>query len=123
MGFVVVTDVFDWLEARIAVDDATLGGRRVERVERVLEGPGELVERVRGFDFVWRAIFALTVCYSAFIAEIFRAGIEAVGRGQVEAARSLGLSRWNCFRFVIFPQALRAAIVSGESLFDHLDLS
>lgn len=65
---------------------------------------------VRGFDFVWRAIFALTVCYSAFIAEIFRAGIEAVGRGQIEAARSLGLSRWNCFRFVIFPQALRTIL-------------
>jgi polar amino acid transport system permease protein len=65
---------------------------------------------VRGFDFVWRAIFALTVCYSAFIAEIFRAGIEAVGRGQIEAARSLGLSRWNCFRLVIFPQALRTIL-------------
>jgi polar amino acid transport system permease protein len=65
---------------------------------------------VRGFDFVWRAIFALTVCYSAFIAEIFRAGIEAVGRGQIEAARSLGLSRWHCFRHVIFPQALRTIL-------------
>ena len=65
---------------------------------------------VRGFDFVWRAIFALTVCYSAFIAEIFRAGIEAVNRGQLEAARSLGLSRWQCFRLVIFPQALRTIL-------------
>jgi len=65
---------------------------------------------VRGFDFVWRAIFALTVCYSAFIAEIFRAGIEAVGRGQVEAARSLGLSPWQCFRLVVFPQALRTIL-------------
>ncbi|NGP16927.1 amino acid ABC transporter permease [Devosia aurantiaca] len=65
---------------------------------------------VRGFDFVWRAIFALTVCYSAFIAEIFRAGIEAVDRGQIEAARSLGLSRWNCFRLVVFPQALRTIL-------------
>lgn len=65
---------------------------------------------VRGFDFVWRAIFALTVCYSAFIAEIFRAGIEAVARGQVEAARSLGLSRWHCFRLVVFPQALRTIL-------------
>ena len=65
---------------------------------------------VRGFDFVWRAIFALTVCYSAFIAEIFRAGIEAVGRGQIEAARSLGLSRWHCFRLIIFPQALRTIL-------------
>lgn len=65
---------------------------------------------VRGFDFVWRAIFALTICYSAFIAEIFRAGIEAVGRGQIEAARSLGLSRWHCFRHIIFPQALRTIL-------------
>ena len=65
---------------------------------------------VRGFDFVWRAIFALTVCYSAFIAEIFRAGIESVGSGQVEAARSLGLSRWHCFRFIVFPQALRTIL-------------
>jgi polar amino acid transport system permease protein len=62
---------------------------------------------VRAFDFVWRAIVALTVCYSAFIAEIFRAGIEAVDRGQVEAARALGLSPWRTFRFIVFPQALR----------------
>lgn len=65
---------------------------------------------VRGFDFVWRAIFALTICYSAFIAEIFRAGIEAVSRGQIEAARSLGLSRWHCFRLIVFPQALRTIL-------------
>ena len=65
---------------------------------------------VRQFDFVWRAILALTVCYSAFIAEIFRAGIEAVGRGQVEAARSLGLSRIQCFRLIIMPQALRTIL-------------
>lgn len=65
---------------------------------------------VRGFDFVWRAILALTICYSAFIAEIFRAGIEAVDRGQIEAARSLGLSRWKCFRLIIFPQALRTIL-------------
>ena len=62
---------------------------------------------VRQFDFVWRAILALTVCYSAFIAEIFRAGIESVDRGQIEAAHALGLSRWKCFRLVTFPQALR----------------
>ncbi len=65
---------------------------------------------IRDFDFVWRAILALTVCYSAFIAEIFRAGIEAVDRGQVEAARGLGLSRWNTFRFVVAPQALRTIL-------------
>lgn len=65
---------------------------------------------VRGFDFVWRAILALTICYSAFIAEIFRAGIEAVDRGQIEAARALGLSRWHCFRLIVFPQALRTIL-------------
>jgi polar amino acid transport system permease protein len=65
---------------------------------------------VRDFDFTWRAIFALTVCYSAFIAEIFRAGIEAVDRGQIEAARSLGLSPWRTFRFVVAPQALRTIL-------------
>src|SRR5690554_6430968 len=62
---------------------------------------------VRQFDFVWRAILALTICYSAFIAEIFRAGIESVDRGQIEAARALGFSRWKCFRLITFPQALR----------------
>lgn len=65
---------------------------------------------VRDFDFTLRAIVALTVCYSAFIAEIFRAGIEAVDRGQVEAARSLGLSPWQTFRFVVAPQALRTIL-------------
>ncbi len=65
---------------------------------------------VRDFDFTWRAIVALTVCYSAFIAEIFRAGIEAVGRGQIEAARSLGLSPWHTFRFIVAPQALRTIL-------------
>ncbi len=65
---------------------------------------------VRQFDFTWRAIIALTIGYSAFIAEIFRAGIEAVPRGQVEAARSLGLSRFATFRHVIAPQAFRTVL-------------
>lgn len=65
---------------------------------------------IRDFDFVWRAILALTICYSAFIAEIFRAGIESVDRGQVEAARALGFSRWHCFRLIVFPQALRTIL-------------
>jgi polar amino acid transport system permease protein len=62
---------------------------------------------VRGFDFTWRAIIALTISYSAFIAEIFRAGIEAVDRGQIEAAKALGLSRWQTFRLVVGPQAIK----------------
>ncbi len=65
---------------------------------------------IRELDFTWRAVFALTICYSAFIAEIFRAGIEAVDRGQVEAAKALGLSPWNTFRHIVAPQALRTIL-------------
>jgi polar amino acid transport system permease protein len=50
------------------------------------------------------------VCYAAFIAEILRAGIEAVDRGQVEAAKALGLSRWPTFRHIVGPQAVRIVL-------------
>ena len=62
---------------------------------------------VREVSLMWRAIIALTIAYSAFIAEVFRAGIQSVDKGQVEAAKALGLSRFQRFRFVIFPQGLR----------------
>jgi polar amino acid transport system permease protein len=65
---------------------------------------------VRNFELVWRAVIALTICYSAFLAEIFRAGIEAVPAGQVEAARALGLRPRAVFRHVVFPQALRTVL-------------
>lgn len=65
---------------------------------------------VRQFDFTWRAIIALMIAYSAFLAEIFRAGIEAVDKGQVEAARALGLKPWPIFRHIVAPQALRTIL-------------
>ena len=65
---------------------------------------------VRNFDFTWRAIMALTISYSAFLAEIFRAGIEAIPRGQVEAAQTLGLARGQTFRLVVLPQAIRIVL-------------
>jgi polar amino acid transport system permease protein len=65
---------------------------------------------VRDFDLAWRAILALTLGYSAFLSEIFRAGIEAVDRGQVEAAYALGLSRSKTFHFVVAPQAARTIL-------------
>jgi polar amino acid transport system permease protein len=65
---------------------------------------------VRDFDMTWRAITALLISYSAFIAEIFRAGIEAVPRGQVEAAESLGLKRRQVMRLIVLPQAVRIVI-------------
>jgi polar amino acid transport system permease protein len=62
---------------------------------------------VRNLNFVWRAILALTIGYSAFISEIFRAGIESVDKGQMEAAKALGMARWQAMRYVILPQAVR----------------
>lgn len=66
--------------------------------------------RTRDFSLLWRAIFALMIGYSAFIAEVFRAGIQSVGAGQTEAAKALGLSGWQRFRLVIFPQAIRTIL-------------
>lgn len=54
-----------------------------------------------------RAIIALAIIYGAYLAEIFRAGIQSIGRGQMEAARSLGMSYGQSMRYVILPQAIR----------------
>jgi len=55
-------------------------------------------------------LFGLVVYTGAFIAEIVRAGIQAISRGQVEAARSLGLTTGQTLRLIILPQALRVII-------------
>jgi len=59
---------------------------------------------------VVRGIVGISLGYAAYMAEIFRAGIEAVPKGQIEAARSMGLSGWQTARFVVLPQALRIVI-------------
>jgi polar amino acid transport system permease protein len=56
------------------------------------------------------AALALSVNVGVYNAEVIRAGILAVPRGQTEAAQSLGLSKFKTFRFIIFPQALRIVI-------------
>jgi polar amino acid transport system permease protein len=66
--------------------------------------------QVRDVSLMWRAIIALMIGYSAFIAEVFRAGIQSVDKGQVEAAKALGLSRFQRFRLVVFPQAVRVIL-------------
>ena len=57
-----------------------------------------------------RGIVAMALAYSAYLAEIFRAGLNAVPSGQLEAARSLGLSRWQTARHIVIPQAFRIVI-------------
>ena len=58
----------------------------------------------------WIGIYALTITYGAYMAEVYRAGLEAVPRGQMEAARSLGMSHGKAMRHVIVPQAVRKVI-------------
>ena len=53
---------------------------------------------------------ALVLSYSAYVAEVYRAGIESVHPSQIAAARSLGLSRWQSLRFVVIPQAVRRVV-------------
>jgi polar amino acid transport system permease protein len=55
-------------------------------------------------------VISLALSDAAFEAEVFRAGIQSVGKGQREAAYSLGLSRAHTFRFIIFPQAIRTIL-------------
>jgi polar amino acid transport system permease protein len=66
--------------------------------------------QTRDISLMWRAIFALMIAYAAFIAEVFRAGIQSVEVGQVEAAKALGLTGWQRFRLVVFPQAIRTIL-------------
>ena len=58
-------------------------------------------------DAFWGAIITLAISDSAFTAEIFRAGIQSIARGQTEAAQTIGLSYFQTMRYVILPQALR----------------
>ncbi len=55
-------------------------------------------------------MIALTLVYTAYVTEVFRAGIESVHPSQRMAARSLGLSYWQTMRYVVLPQAIRRVI-------------
>jgi polar amino acid transport system permease protein len=55
-------------------------------------------------------VISLTLVYSAYVAEVYRAGIESIHESQTSAARALGLSRGQALRFVVLPQAIRRVI-------------
>lgn len=68
-----------------------------------------------GVEFNWSDLIvpAMIVCAlnsAAYIAEIFRGGIQAVDKGQVEAGLSLGMTKWQINRLIVFPQAFRISI-------------
>jgi polar amino acid transport system permease protein len=89
--------------------------------------------KTRDFPLIARATIALMLAYSAFLAEIFRAGLQAVAKGQIEAAQALGLNGWQRFRHIVFPQAFRmilpplgndfVAMVKDSSLVSVLGVS
>jgi polar amino acid transport system permease protein len=77
-----------------------------------LTGFGLPALRLQGIpsDLVTLGVIALTLSYGAYVAEVFRAGIESVHPSQVAAARSLGLSHIKAMRFVVLPQATRRVV-------------
>ena len=69
-----------------------------------------------GFDRYWASILCLAVFHSVLISEIFRAGINAVPKGQWEAATSIGMSKGQAYRYIILPQSVRFMLppMTGE---------
>lgn len=61
----------------------------------------------RDINFTVRAVLALSLGYGAFISEIFRAGIQSIGKEQKEAAATEGATYWQTMRFILLPQAVR----------------
>ncbi len=63
-------------------------------------------------DLYWKLVIPIGLCSGATIAEVFRAGILALPKGQTEAAEAIGLTRLQTMRYVIFPQAIRLVMPS-----------
>ncbi len=71
--------------------------------------PGLQLPGVPSEPFFWAAV-SLTLVYTAYVSEVYRAGIESIHPSQAAAARSLGLSQVQALRFVVIPQAVRRVI-------------
>jgi polar amino acid transport system permease protein len=56
------------------------------------------------------AVVGLVICYGAYMSEIFRAGIQSIAKGQIEAARSQGMTYMQAMRYVVLPQAIRMVL-------------
>lgn len=77
----------------------------------VIQGIGKSFNIPSFVDFktnaISMAILGLTTCYAAYMSEVYRAGIQSISKGQMEAARSLGMNYFQAMRHVILPQAIR----------------
>ena len=78
--------------------------------------PGLGLPRPWNSPYIWGSL-ALILTYSAYVAEIYRSGIESIHQSQRSAAASLGLSEWHIMRDVILPQAIRRVVPANMNMF------
>ena len=81
--------------------------------------PGLGLQRPWNSPYIWGSL-ALILSYSAYVAEVYRTGIESIHESQRSAAKSLGLSQWHIMRYVILPQAIRRVIPAQMNNFISL---
>lgn len=81
--------------------------------------PGLGLQRPWNNPYIWGSL-ALILSYSAYVAEVYRTGIDSIHESQRSAAKSLGLSHWNIMRYVILPQAIRRVIPAQMNNFISL---
>jgi polar amino acid transport system permease protein len=84
-------------------------GESMIRVSPSLAGYGQQLIDLR-LDPFTAAVTGFTICYGAYGSEIFRAGISSIDRGQMEAARSLGMTYVQAMRHIVLPQAVRVIL-------------
>jgi polar amino acid transport system permease protein len=73
--------------------------------------------RIVNLDRFVAGVLAVGICYGAYLAEIFRSGIQAIDYGQHEAAMSLGMTRWQTLRHIILPQSVRIVVPPAANEF------
>ncbi len=73
--------------------------------------------KIINLDRLVAGVLAVGICYGAYMAEIFRSGIEAIDYGQHEAAMSLGMTRWQTLRHIILPQSFRIVVPPAANEF------
>lgn len=107
-----INAVGEWMVARGVVDAGTFLADLNSRTKACLPFTGGQEDGVciELFNNTVRVIIGLGVAYGAFSAEIWRAGIESIEKGQMEAARSLGMSYLQAMRYIILPQAVRRVL-------------
>ena len=101
VAFVLVPLVGDLLIGDTVIEEGAKYSMNM-RINMALFG-----DAIKAVSMNTRAIVALALIYGAFLAEIFRAGIESITKGQMEAARSLGMTQAQAMRKIILPQAIR----------------